>query len=338
MVFLDSETTAWGPYEPNKDCSRGFCSVYCPHWCYTIFPPPPPAHEFSDDSDSAPTFPPLVIAIIGILATAFLLVGYYTLFSRYCGTFGFFYRRHSRRGNAQVDASHDDHAGDGDGGAGGGGQLRHSNEEWRLTVSEGLDESVIRTIAVRTYRKGLIDETDCSVCLAEFGEDETLRLLPKCSHAFHMHCIDTWLRSHSNCPLCRSKVVALAPAGAATTVPNPQQQPTEQELEDTTNTTMTIQPDNETVIVISDLERSREDVEEREDQQSEHGHGVRVESSRRSASMDHHRVSIASILDMGMEENGSSSGENKESSVPVPMKRSFSSGRFYFPRHGRKGS
>ncbi|KMZ62022.1 E3 ubiquitin-protein ligase, ATL family [Zostera marina] len=315
MVFLDSETTAWGPYEPSKDCSRGFCSVYCPHWCYTIFPPPPPQLNFSDDSDSASEFPPLVIAIIGILATAFLLVGYYTLFSKYCGSFEFLRRR---RGNAQIDATHDHHTGEGDGG---GSQLHHNNEGWRLTVSEGLDESVIRTIAVQKYRKGLIDETDCSVCLAEFGEDETLRLLPKCNHAFHMHCIDTWLSSHSNCPLCRSIVVALA-----TTVPNPQQQPPEQESEDTTVTGTS----NETVIAISDLERTREVVEEREDQQSEHRHG-------RSASMEH-RVSIANILDMGMEENGSSSGENKESSVPAPMKRSLSSGRFYFPRHGWKGS
>ncbi|KAK9930380.1 hypothetical protein M0R45_027419 [Rubus argutus] len=33
-------------------------------------------------------------------------------------------------------------------------------------------------------------------------------LLPKCSHAFHINCIDTWLRSHTNCPLCRAYIVS----------------------------------------------------------------------------------------------------------------------------------
>jgi hypothetical protein len=68
---------------------------------------------------------------------------------------------------------------------------------------------VISSIAVCKYKKneGLIEGTECSVCLNEFQENETLRLLPKCSHAFHIPCIDTWLRSHTNCPLCRANIM-----------------------------------------------------------------------------------------------------------------------------------
>ncbi|MED6132211.1 hypothetical protein PIB30_017063 [Stylosanthes scabra] len=86
----------------------------------------------------------------------------------------------------------------------------------------GLQQSVIDSITVFVYRKGerLIDGTECSVCLGEFQENDTLRLLPKCSHAFHVPCIDTWLRSHQNCPLCRAPVLsdssAAAPAAAGT--------------------------------------------------------------------------------------------------------------------------
>jgi hypothetical protein len=74
----------------------------------------------------------------------------------------------------------------------------------------GLQQSVIDSITVFKYKKdeGLIDGTECSVCLTEFQEDESLRLLPKCSHAFHTPCIDTWLRTHKNCPLCRSPIVS----------------------------------------------------------------------------------------------------------------------------------
>ncbi|CAA6662324.1 unnamed protein product [Spirodela intermedia] len=47
---------------------------------------------------------------------------------------------------------------------------------------------------------------DCAVCLCRFEESELLRLLPKCKHAFHVDCIDTWLDAHGSCPLCRFRV------------------------------------------------------------------------------------------------------------------------------------
>ncbi|KAI3747504.1 hypothetical protein L6452_09963 [Arctium lappa] len=78
-----------------------------------------------------------------------------------------------------------------------------------LINSVGLDQSEIESIDVFKYKRdeGLIEGTDCSVCLSEFQDDESLRLLPKCSHAFHVPCIDTWLRSHTNCPLCRAPII-----------------------------------------------------------------------------------------------------------------------------------
>ncbi|XP_076939706.1 E3 ubiquitin-protein ligase RING1-like [Bidens hawaiensis] len=77
-----------------------------------------------------------------------------------------------------------------------------------LINTVGLDQSVIDSIEVFKYRKedGLID-SDCPVCLGVFQQGDILRLLPKCSHAFHVECIDMWLRSHINCPLCRAPVV-----------------------------------------------------------------------------------------------------------------------------------
>lgn len=35
-----------------------------------------------------------------------------------------------------------------------------------------------------------------------------VRVLPGCRHAFHVPCIDQWLKGHVNCPLCRSPVCA----------------------------------------------------------------------------------------------------------------------------------
>ncbi|CAN0912319.1 Putative RING-H2 finger protein ATL49 [Linum grandiflorum] len=77
----------------------------------------------------------------------------------------------------------------------------------------GVDQSFIDTLPIFLYKSILVgpgstksDPFDCAVCLSEFEPDDKLRLLPNCSHAFHMDCIDTWLLSHSTCPLCRSSL------------------------------------------------------------------------------------------------------------------------------------
>ncbi|XP_020188345.1 uncharacterized protein [Aegilops tauschii subsp. strangulata] len=99
-------------------------------------------------------------------------------------------------------------------GGGSGGVVHHV---WYIRTV-GLDEAAIDSIAVTRYRagSGLLGAADCSVCLGEFNDGELVRLLPKCGHAFHVPCIDTWLRAHVNCPLCRSDVIdpAATTAGA----------------------------------------------------------------------------------------------------------------------------
>ncbi|KAL2480049.1 RING-H2 finger protein ATL52 [Abeliophyllum distichum] len=58
------------------------------------------------------------------------------------------------------------------------------------------------------YKKevGEEDDFECSVCLSVFEEGEEIRQLPNCKHCFHAPCIDMWLYSHLDCPLCRSAV------------------------------------------------------------------------------------------------------------------------------------
>ncbi|KAH7447113.1 hypothetical protein KP509_01G091800 [Ceratopteris richardii] len=47
---------------------------------------------------------------------------------------------------------------------------------------------------------------ECAVCLSPFQEKESVKVLPTCRHLFHVNCIDTWLQSHANCPLCRENI------------------------------------------------------------------------------------------------------------------------------------
>ncbi|KAI4372391.1 hypothetical protein MLD38_010629 [Melastoma candidum] len=188
------------PYTNIRDCSRGLCSLYCPQWCFLVFPPPPPPPPSSlfPDSNSDLKLPPFVIAIIAVLACAVLLVGYYLLISKYCCSRGNPAQRRSEEGDPSSSRFDNDHD-------------PSFHMAWQVETI-GLDESVIRSITVCCYKKGIgLIEGTCSVCLSEFEEDENVRLLPKCAHAFHIPCIDTWLKSHSTCPLCRSEIAFTGP-------------------------------------------------------------------------------------------------------------------------------
>lgn len=45
---------------------------------------------------------------------------------------------------------------------------------------------------------------ECAICISELVEGEIVRVLPICKHFFHVECIDTWLGTHSSCPMCRA--------------------------------------------------------------------------------------------------------------------------------------
>ncbi|CAN7075850.1 unnamed protein product [Brassica oleracea var. botrytis] len=192
----------WATYDSYRDCSQGVCSVYCPQWCYVIFPPPPPSFFLDDEDDSSSSdFSPLLIALIGILASAFILLGYYTLISKYC------HRRRQASSSTAASISISSFV----------TEAPEENNGAPDRIGDGLDETLIKSITVYKYRKGdgFVESSDCSVCLSEFQENERLRLLPECSHAFHVACIDTWLKSHSNCPLCRAFIAGTVESVAA---------------------------------------------------------------------------------------------------------------------------
>ncbi|KFK36647.1 hypothetical protein AALP_AA4G151900 [Arabis alpina] len=47
---------------------------------------------------------------------------------------------------------------------------------------------------------------ECTVCLSVFTDGEEIRRLSACEHAFHVSCIEMWLKDHPNCPICRADV------------------------------------------------------------------------------------------------------------------------------------
>lgn len=54
--------------------------------------------------------------------------------------------------------------------------------------------------------KNRVLEMECVICLSLFEDNDMGRSLPKCGHCFHVECIDMWLGSHTNCPICRGPI------------------------------------------------------------------------------------------------------------------------------------
>lgn len=182
-----------------------------------------------------------------------------------------------------------------------------------------MDESLIKSISARVYKSGDNSE-DCSVCLGEFKDGETVKVLPRCKHWFHMECVDTWLKAHVNCPLCRSPILG--------------EEVKLNELENGNLEIISLDPSPERQDGSSSSSRHIELEDENE-----------VQPTRRSVSMD------ASALGMLMirvdSENGGKVIDKEEKGIELEtvnntdgvreMQRSMScrSGRLFFPRYGR---
>ncbi|XP_051137651.1 RING-H2 finger protein ATL65 [Andrographis paniculata] len=170
--------------------------------------PSPSSSSSSPSSDSAAAtappsklgvdFSPPLIAMVVIIATAFVIITYSRLLSRrFIHTYRR-YRRWRRRRRRYVPSSS---AGDIESPP----YSFDPTEAFHVLSPYGLDESIIKTIPLSAYtRKSGCH--DCAVCLLEFEENDYVRTLPICGHAFHVDCIDIWLRSHANCPLCRAGI------------------------------------------------------------------------------------------------------------------------------------
>lgn len=129
-------------------------------------------------------FSPSMAIIIVVLISALFFMGFFSIYIRHCSE------------------------------SAGGASVRPVTgaQRSRRAVARGLDHEVLETFPTFVYSevkqlkigKGALE---CAVCLNEFEDNETLRLIPKCDHVFHPECIDAWLESHTTCPVCRSNLV-----------------------------------------------------------------------------------------------------------------------------------
>lgn len=150
-------------------------------------PPPSPLPQHNFTSSLMPGIAVVIAVLTAVFSLTFLLL---------------LYVKHCKRRNGNLYVNHPQRfaiSGYGGGYYGGGGGGRKNS---------GIDRSVIESLPVFRFGalRGQKEGLECAVCLARFEPMEVLRLLPKCKHAFHVECVDTWLDAHSTCPLCRYRV------------------------------------------------------------------------------------------------------------------------------------
>ncbi|XP_051114059.1 E3 ubiquitin-protein ligase EL5-like [Andrographis paniculata] len=149
----------------------------------------PPTTAPSPPSPPPPSIMPMFYYSLIIIATVAGLLALYNLITMKCGTYSSDHRRFpgpsrylSRRSISTFKYKQD--AG---GGGGGGGT------------------------ATATSSTAAYTDNECVVCLSAFEDGEELKRLPNCNHTFHAPCIDMWLYSHTDCPLCRTPVAPPPP-------------------------------------------------------------------------------------------------------------------------------
>ncbi|KAF5449825.1 hypothetical protein F2P56_030230 [Juglans regia] len=156
-------------------------------------PPPPLPNVSGYQKQSGGKISPAILFIIIILAVIFFISGLLHLLIRFLVK----HRSSSSitESNGYPDMSESD-------------TFQRQLQQLFQLHDSGLDQAFIDALPVFLYKEimGLKEPFDCAVCLCEFSEQDKLRLLPMCSHAFHLDCIDTWLLSNSTCPLCRGNL------------------------------------------------------------------------------------------------------------------------------------
>ncbi|KAG0543543.1 hypothetical protein BDA96_02G199100 [Sorghum bicolor] len=170
-------------------------------------------------SAAASRITPAVLFVTVVLAVVLLVSGLLHVLRRV-----FLKSHHASAGAGERQLQHlffpaHDDGGAGGSGTGGGGLGQAAIDALPEFAYAELSGTAAAAAASRKGKEKAARPFDCAVCLCEFADHDRLRLLPLCGHAFHVACIDVWLRSSATCPLCRTKVSARHLA-AATDAPS----------------------------------------------------------------------------------------------------------------------
>ncbi|MBA0784184.1 hypothetical protein Gotri_001777, partial [Gossypium trilobum] len=173
LLFADNYTNYYNTNNNNNNGNTNFSTN------------PFPSPSQTKPNSSSPFKPSTaVVAFVAILTTLFAIIFLLLLYSKHCG------------GNNDISNYNTTNP------------FSYSSSLVTAGRNSGIHRVVVESLPLFRFSSlsGHKNGLECAVCLTRFEPDELLRLLPKCKHAFHAECVDTWLDAHSTCPLCRYRV------------------------------------------------------------------------------------------------------------------------------------
>lgn len=75
----------------------------------------------------------------------------------------------------------------------------------------GLDQPTIDSYPTSPFGGRICEDNfdaTCAICLEKYFPNDVVKRLP-CTHPFHVECIDPWLRTKAQCPLCKETLLVL---------------------------------------------------------------------------------------------------------------------------------
>jgi hypothetical protein len=83
----------------------------------------------------------------------------------------------------------------------------NNEEEYDYFINcKEINNKVCKPVRIKESDDLIINKECCNICCEDYIKGQYKRILPDCNHIFHKKCVDKWLKTKSNCPICRNEL------------------------------------------------------------------------------------------------------------------------------------
>ena len=85
--------------------------------------------------------------------------------------------------------------------------ISNNDEEYDYFINcKEINNKVCKPVRIKENDNLIINKECCNICCEDYIIGHYKRILPSCNHVFHKKCVDKWLKTKSNCPICRNEL------------------------------------------------------------------------------------------------------------------------------------
>ena len=75
-----------------------------------------------------------------------------------------------------------------------------------IRILKEINSKICKPVRIKENDNLIINKECCNICCEDYIVGQYKRTLPSCNHVFHKKCVDKWLKTKSNCPICRNEL------------------------------------------------------------------------------------------------------------------------------------